>query len=304
MDKTFEVLSEDSGERLDKWLSGKLEDKSRASVKTLISTAHVLVNGQQTKAGHILKTGDTVTFSEPEEKTVDLTPKTVEFETVHEDAYLMIIHKPSGLVVHPSKTYTEPTLMHGILDRIDDATTFEHPERAGIVHRLDKDTSGLLVVAKTPDTLKKLQEALKERRIKRSYHAIVEGVIHHNKGTVDAPIGRHRTRRKLMSVKEGGRESVTHFTVLERFERHTYIRCELETGRTHQIRVHMRYIDHPVTGDKDYGRRKAHTDDFGQYLHAHTLEFTHPETGEAMRFTAEPPEPFATKLNDLRASRT
>ncbi|MFW6298075.1 MAG: RluA family pseudouridine synthase [Bacillota bacterium] len=304
MAKTYDIPAENTGERIDKWLSETEDGKSRASIKKLIEAGHITVNGERVKAGYTLKAGDSIRVSEPEAKPIDLTPKAVDYETVYEDEAILVINKPSGLVVHPSKTYTASTLMHGVLEKIDPPKTFEVPERAGIVHRLDKDTSGLLVIAKSQPVLSTLQEALKKRTIKRTYRAIIDGVIDHNKGTIDAPIARHQTKRKLMSVREGGRESVTHFKVLERFSEHTYVECQLETGRTHQIRVHFQYIGHPITGDRDYGRKKQENEGFSQYLHAYALEFTHPISHETMRFTADLPEPFAAKLSALKASRT
>ncbi|MFW5914014.1 MAG: RluA family pseudouridine synthase [Bacillota bacterium] len=303
MPKTYEISDQNAGERLDKWLSEALDKKSRAAIKKLIESGHITVNGEGVKAGYTLKAGDTIEIVEPEAKTIDLSPKAIDYETVYEDDAILVINKPTGLVVHPSRTYTAPTLMHGVLDRIDPPETFEVPERAGIVHRLDKDTSGLLVIAKSQSVLTTLQEALKKRTVKRTYRAIIDGVIDHNKGTIDAPIARHPSKRKLMSVREGGRESVTHFKVLERFPHHTYVECHLETGRTHQIRVHFKYIGHPILGDTDYGRKKQDTEGFSQYLHAYALEFAHPVNGEPMRFTADLPEPFTAKLSAIRTSR-
>ncbi len=295
---TFKVEAELNNQRLDKITAKKLKDVSRMVIKTSIDQGDVLVNGQPVKAAYKVKAGDEITVNLKAEEPPVLTYQPVDFEIVYEDAYLIIINKPSGLIVHPSHTTTETTLVHGLLKHIDPAN-FKDPLRPGIVHRLDKDTSGLLVVAKDQDTLSTLQSMLKKRTVKRTYQALVEGVIDHNKGTIEAPVGRHPKRRHIMSVHAEGKESTTHFTVLERFKDHTLVECQLDTGRTHQIRVHMQYIDHPVVGDPTYGFRKSKADD-GQYLHATVLQFSHPITAELLTFKAELPTMFLEKLQSLR----
>ncbi len=294
----FKIDETLSGKRLDKITANFLEDASRTTIKQAIENGDIRVNNQTVKVAYKVKTGDTITVSLPAEKPVDLRYQPVDFDIVYEDDYLMVINKPSGLIVHPTHTTTETTLVHGLLNHLD-KTAFDDPLRPGIVHRLDKDTSGLLVVAKDQQTLNLLQAMLKKRTIKRTYQALVEGVIDHNKGTIEAPVGRHPKRRHLMSVHAEGKESTTHFTVLERFKDHTLVACQLETGRTHQIRVHMQYIEHPVVGDATYGFRKSKSD-HGQYLHATKLAFSHPITAEPLTFSVQLPTIFLEKLQTLR----
>ncbi|MGM0436201.1 MAG: RluA family pseudouridine synthase [Bacillota bacterium] len=292
------------GSRLDQFVSTKLEDYSRAQIKRFIKEGHVTVDGETKKAGYTLKEGEAITVIPIEEEPLDLTPKDVAFDVVYEDDAIMIVDKPSGLVVHPSKTYRKPTLVHGVLNHLKDPDAFERKERAGIVHRIDKDTSGLLVVAKTPESLKTLQSALKNHEIKRSYIALCDGVIPHNKGTINAPIGRHEKKRKQMTVKEGGKKSITHFTVIERFADHTLVKLNLETGRTHQIRAHLSYINFPIVGDPTYGLKRYKDEGFNQFLHAAELTLTHPVSGETLTFETKLPDIFEEKLNALRKTKS
>jgi len=303
---TLTLTVDETGEglRLDQYVANTLGDYSRAQIKRFIKEGNVTVNGDIKKAGYTLKQEETITVVPIEEEPLDLTPKDVDFDIVHEDDAIMVVNKPSGLVVHPSKTYRKPTLVHGILNHLKDPEAFERKERAGIVHRIDKDTSGLLVVAKTPEVLKTLQSALKKHEIKRSYIALCDGVIPHNKGTINAPIGRHEKKRKQMTVREGGKESITHFTVLERFTDHTLVKLNLETGRTHQIRVHLSYIDYPIVGDPTYGLKRYKDEGFNQFLHARELTISHPVTKETMTFETELPSVFEEKLNTLRKMKS
>ncbi len=289
-----------AGLRLDKALSDVSEGLfSRNRARTLIERGDVTLNGYDTKRSATVRTNDTVIVRVEDATPIDMEPVDMALDIVHEDADILVVNKPSGLIVHPAETVREPTLVHGLLAAIDDLGQIGDTTRPGIVHRIDKDTSGLLVVAKHEAALKTLQKALQARQIAREYLALVEGVISHNKGKIDAPIGRDPHNRKRMTVIAGGRDSVTHFEVVERFAKHTLIRCTLDTGRTHQIRVHLRYIDHPVVGDPTYGRR--HTDTtHGQHLHAATLSLPHPTTGEALTFSAPLPNPFASLLEELR----
>ncbi len=298
------VEAEGANMRLDQFVASKLNDFSRAQIKRFINEGQVTVDGEIKKAGYTLKTGESIRVVPLIDKPLDLSPKDVAMDIVYEDDALLVINKPSGLVVHPSKTYTLPTLLHGILDRLKDPDAFVKKERAGIVHRIDKDTSGLLVVAKTPEVLKTLQTSLKAHEIKRTYIALCDGVIPHNKGTINAPIGRHEKKRKQMTVRSGGKESITHFTVKERFEDHTLVQLNLETGRTHQIRVHLAYINYPVVGDPTYGLKRYKDEGFNQYLHAAELSFTHPVSGEPMTFESPLPPIFEEKLNALRKMKS
>ncbi len=301
MNKSHYTIPESlEGFRLDKALSEVSEGVlSRNRARTLIERGDVTLNGQPAKRSTTVRAGDKVEVTIEEAEPMALDPVEMALEIVHEDDDILVINKPSGLIVHPADTVTEPTLVHGLLAAVDDLGRIGDTVRPGIVHRIDKHTSGLLVVAKHEEALKTLQKALQARHITREYLALVEGVISHNKGKINAPIGRDPNNRKRMTVIDGGRDSVTHFEVVERFAAHTLIRCTLETGRTHQIRVHMRYIDHPVVGDPTYGRR--HTDTtHGQHLHAAKLTLPHLTTNATMTFTAPLPEPFAALLERLR----
>ncbi len=287
------------GMRLDKAIAELESSLSRNQIKGFIEEDLVHLNGLTTKASAKVMHGDTIVIERKEPEVLDLEPVNLNLDIIYQDKDLLVVNKPSGMIVHPAETVKEPTLVHGLLAEVDDLGVTNDTIRPGIVHRIDKETSGLLVVAKHEQALKALQASLKAQKVKREYYALVEGVIPHNIGKIDAPIGRDKKDRKRMSVQSGGRASVTHFQVVERFEAHTLILCQLETGRTHQIRVHLRYIGHPIVGDPVYGRRKTDTE-FGQYLHAATLAFDHPATNELMTFEAKLPDFFETKLSHLR----
>ncbi len=300
MQKKFHVPAEEEGARLDKYLSAVLESHSRAQIKRMLDDGAITVDGTRRKPSHSLKEGEIITVEIEKKRPFILKHHPMDIEIVHEDAHLMVVNKPSGLIVHPTETTEETTLVEGLLDKIE-KDAFDDPFRPGIVHRLDKDTSGLLLVAKNQSVLNSLQESLKERDVNREYMAIVEGVVDHSKGKIVAPIGRHPKKRHLMAVTEGGKESITHFETVERFKAHTLVKCRLETGRTHQIRVHMKYIGHPVVGDNTYGHKKK-AEAYGQYLHAFKIAFTHPVTEEHLTFEAKLPRMFENKLNSLRGT--
>lgn len=295
--KTFVIEASDHLSRLDKVIVSKDDSITRTSIKHLIDEDYILVNDEPTKPSYKVKTGDTITIKEKIIEPLSIEPVNLNLEFVYEDEDLIVVNKPSGLVVHPSHTVKEATLVHGILAQA--TIEKDDPLRPGIVHRIDKETSGLLVVAKNKDTLLALQSELKARKTEREYVALVEGVIAHNNGKIDAPIGRDPKERKLMSIHGKGKPSVTYFRVLERFSAHTLVACKLESGRTHQIRVHMQYINHPIVGDPKYGLRKTDTT-YGQYLHAQSLGFTHPRKQTFMSFEAPLPQFFLDKLNSLR----
>ncbi len=287
------VPSRHAGMRVDKGVSD-LTGLSRNQVKRLIGRGDLLVNGVPTKPSITLKAGDVVSYTL--KAPTPLAPRAVPLEVLYEDDACLVVNKPSGLLVHPASTRDEVTLVHAVYERFQDIDGFDDPERLGIVHRLDKDTSGLLVIARTPEALKILQDEMRARRIKRSYLALVEGCVPHAQGKVDAPIGRNKRARHKLDVTGDGRRSVTHFEVVERFKAHTLLSCTLETGRTHQIRVHMQYIGHPLVGDALYGRTAAAR---GQYLHAFSLAFSHPTTQETMHFKRMPPHFFTRHLKRL-----
>ena len=286
--------------RLDKALTILSEGVfSRSQIKSLIENHHVRLEDATAKASQKVQLNQTIHVIEPEPETLDLTPVNLDLEFLYEDQDIAVVNKPSGLVVHPASTVKAPTLVHGLLYQMKDLQAIGDTIRPGIVHRIDKDTSGLLVVAKNEVALKALQKALKSHDIEREYVALVDGVIPHNIGKIDAPIGRDAKNRQKMNVVDQGRASVTHFQVLERFDAHTMIACQLETGRTHQIRVHMNYIGYPIVGDPKYGRRKTDIS-YGQYLHAKRLSLKHPITQQPLTFEAPLPKPFSDKLEALR----
>ncbi len=297
MKKTFKIESKYHNQRLDKVLSLLLDDVSRAQIGVLFEAKSVLVDGVLKKPAYKVKTDETVSIAYQQTSKEPLKPVNMPLDIVYEDNDLMVINKPSGLVVHPAHTTKETTLVHGLLNYLD-LDSFEDDMRPGVVHRLDKDTSGLLLVAKHQKSLDFLQAALKKRTIKRQYHALVEGVIDHNKGKVIAPIGRHPKKRQQMCVTEQGKEAITHFEVIKRFKDATLIKCQLETGRTHQIRVHMQYINHPIMGDLTYGFKK-HQEKTGQYLHASKISFTHPISKKRLTFETSLPTLFDEKLKSL-----
>lgn len=285
----YKVTEELKGLRLDMALVA-LTNETRSTVKQWCDDGRVSVNDHNLKPSYKVSVGDVIKVTVKEETLLDLTPIDLNLDIVYEDEDLAVINKPIGLTVHPSHTTKEATLVHGLLYQIKDLGAFDDVIRPGIVHRLDKDTSGLLVVAKNKETLLALQSALQERTIKREYVALVKGVIKPDKGTIDAPIGRHPKERQSMAVVAGGKPSITHFEVLKRFSDSTYIKCMLDTGRTHQIRVHLSHLGHPVLNDPKYGH--VFEPKVGQFLHAKWLKFTHPKTQKALSFEVELPPIF------------
>lgn len=280
----------EGGARLDLYLSERLE-LTRSQVKRLVDQELVQVNGEPVKAGYKLKPEDRISVFLPESSELSLEPEPIPLEIVYEDEELAVINKPRGLVVHPGAGNPDGTLVNALLFHLDELSEVGDPERPGIVHRLDKDTSGLLVVAKTDSCHTYLTQQIKERLVARHYLALVQGVLRDDRGTIEAPIGRHPKDRKKMAVVEDGRPAVTHFEVLERFARHSLVRCRLVTGRTHQIRVHLAHVHHPLVGDPLYGYRTNNLGAEGQMLHAAYLAFTHPQ-GQFLEFSAEPDAKF------------
>ena len=301
-EETYIVTETEHQERLDKGLM-LLSNETRTTLQNFIESGYVTLNGAVVrKASTKLKTGDTVMLQRPEAQPLTLEPAEVPLDILYEDAHVLVVNKPSGMIVHPTPTTREITLVHALLHLPIAWDAFGETLRPGIVHRLDKDTSGLLLVAKTKEALLALQAMLKKRHLKREYVALVEGVITHERGTVEAPVGRHPKKRQQMSVVSSGKEARTHFEVLKRYAEHTLIRCQLDTGRTHQIRVHMQYIDHPVVGDPLYGYRK-HAVKTGQLLHAFRLTFEHPITGKALSIEAPYPPEILQAIAALEAGK-
>lgn len=287
--------------RLDKILNEQLVDYSRSQIQQWLKEGLVCDSAtkQVLKANYKVKQAMEVLIQLPEVKELELTPENIPLEIVYEDKDVAVINKPQGMVVHPSAGHPNGTLVNALLYHLKDLSTINDVIRPGIVHRIDKDTSGLLMIAKNDIAHEKLAEQLKEKTSLRKYIALVHGVIPHDKGTITAPIGRSKQDRKKQAVVEEGKHAVTHFTVLERFNEYTLIELKLETGRTHQIRVHMQYIGYPLAGDPVYGPRKT-LKGHGQFLHAQTLGFTHPTSGEWLEFSAPLPEIFEQTLANLR----
>lgn len=297
MDHT--ILEHEANERLDKMVSSIREEWSRSQVQQWIKDGDITVNGKKEKANYRLQTGDLVEIEVPEPELPDIEPEDLHLDIYYEDADVLVVNKPKGMVVHPSNGHFTGTLVNGLMYHCKDLSGINGVLRPGIVHRIDKDTSGLLMVAKNDYAHEKLAAQLSEKTVTRKYFALVHGNIPHEAGTIDAPIGRDPADRQRMAVVDNGKDAVTHFRVLERFDRFTFIECRLETGRTHQIRVHMKYIGHPLAGDPKYGPKK--TIDFGgQALHAGVLGFRHPRTGETLTFEAPLPNDFEHLLNTLR----
>lgn len=270
--------------RIDKYLINVL-NISRTKIQKLIKDKKIYVNDEVVKNSYIIRTDDEIKIEDIIEEPMDIKPIKMDLDIVYEDEYLMVINKPSGLVVHPANGHYDDTLVNGIMYYLKSSMS-----RAGIVHRLDKDTSGLLFVAKDENTLLYLSEQLKQRKIKRIYEALVSGIILHDTGTIDAPIGRDKDNRQKMTVTElNSKNAITYFKVLKRFKSTTLLEIELETGRTHQIRVHMNYIRYPIINDPVYGKK---INEYGQMLHAKTIGFIHPKTKKYMEFTKEPDDKF------------
>ncbi len=287
-----------SGQRLDKALAD-LSPLSRGQANDQIKQGLVLVNGQQKKAKYTVQAGDAICFELPKEEVLEYQAQNIPLDIIYEDDALAIINKPQGMVVHPSAGHPSGTMVNALMYHIKDLSSINGVVRPGIVHRIDKDTSGLLMVAKTDAAHQALAEELKAKKSLRKYLAIVHGNLPNDRGMIEAPIGRSEKDRKKQAVTAKGKEAVTRFTVLERFGGYSLVELQLETGRTHQIRVHMAYIGHPVAGDPLYGPRKT-LSGHGQFLHAKTLGLTHPMTGKEMIFTVEAPEIFQKVLKLLR----
>ena len=289
------------GERLDAFLARSVPDLSRSAAQKLIEEGLVTRNGKPGKKNDKLNVGDAVSYEIPEPKAVDIAPKEMPLDIVYEDDDLLVINKPKGLVVHPAAGHSDDTLVNGLLYALgDDLSGINGELRPGIVHRIEKDTSGLLAVAKNDLAHTVLASQLKDHSMARTYEAIVCGVIKEDSGTVDAPIGRHPSDRKKMCVTQrGSKPAVTHWEVIRRYRGYTHIRCKLETGRTHQIRVHMAYIGHPILGDTVYGHKKPELGQSSQCLHAGTLCFAHPRDGHPVVVYAELPQYFQDVLEKL-----
>ena len=297
----IDVLESQSGIRIDKFLSDELPEMSRSYIQKLIKEDQVTVNGKIVKANYKLSADDFVVVCQPELKEPDILAEDIPLDILYEDEDFLVINKPKGMVVHPSAGHYSGTLVNALMYYCkDDLSGINGVMRPGIVHRIDMDTTGSLLVCKNDFSHQHIAQQLKEHSIRRVYHAIVHGVIEEEDGTVDAPIGRHPIERKKMSINyKNGKEAVTHYKVIQRFKNYTYIQCQLETGRTHQIRVHMASIKHPLLGDQVYGSQKNPFKLQGQTLHAKIIGITHPRTNEYIEADAPLPEYFQKLLKKL-----
>ncbi len=299
-DETFIIEESDKGKRLDVWLSDKL-DMTRSYIQKLISDGSVKVDEKVVKTGFKLKPGMNIRAEIPDPEPLALKPENIPLDIVFEDEDIIVVNKPKDMVVHPAAGNWDGTLVNALLAHCSDSLSdINGVIRPGIVHRIDKDTSGLLVVAKNNSAHLNLSEQMKNHNIQRIYEAIVDGIIKEDKGKISAPIGRHPVHRKKMAVVQNGKPATTRFITLERLRGYTHLRLKLETGRTHQIRVHMSAMGHPVTGDTVYGKSCSVMDTKGQVLHARFLKLMHPRTGEEMTFEAPLPEYFTKLLDVLR----
>ncbi|XFA99405.1 RluA family pseudouridine synthase [Candidatus Izemoplasma sp. B36] len=300
MDNYLEYLVKETDNliRIDKFLSDIDKELSRSTIKKLIDENQVLINSKPIKASYKVKVDDLIEIIEVDFSETEIIPTKLDLDIIYEDHDVLVVNKPSGLVVHPAPGHYQDTLVNGLMYHIKSLSDINGENRPGIVHRIDKDTSGLLMIAKSNKSHKILAEELKSKKTTREYIALVDGVIKNKRGKINAPIGRSKSNRLKMDVVSSGKPAVTHFEVLDTFQDKTLIKCILETGRTHQIRVHLAYINHPVVGDYIYGN--ASVNDYGQYLHAKTLGFTHPITKEFMTFDSELPTEFKEKINELK----
>ena len=301
---SFCVPAEADGERLDKWLSGQESlAMTRSALQVRMEHGDVTVNGKKVPKNYRQKAGDQVLVQLPEPEPLELQPENIPLDIVYEDDDLLVVNKPKGMVVHPAPGHATGTLVHALLYHCGDRlSSINGIIRPGIVHRIDRFTSGLLMVAKNDMAHQSLADQLKEHSITRKYRALVHGNLKEDEGTVEGPIGRHATDRKRMAINyKNGKPAVTHYKVLERFGRFTWIECRLETGRTHQIRVHMASIGHPLLGDALYGPAKCPYQLQGQTLHAYVLGFIHPSTGQYLEFESPLPEYFEKVLRKLKS---
>ena len=302
MNESPVIIDENSaGGRVDSFIASYFDELSRSAAGKLIEDGSVEVNGKSVSKNYKLRKGDVLTVSIPEPKEYEILPENIPLDIAYEDDDLLVVNKPKGMVVHPASGHYSGTLVNALMFHCRDSLSgINGVMRPGIVHRIDKDTSGLLIVAKNDFSHRLLADQIKEHSFKRKYQAVVYGNFRNDEGTVDAPIGRHPSERKKMTVTlNNSRNAVTHYRVLGRYQGFTHLELTLETGRTHQIRVHMAHIGHPVAGDPVYGPRKVITSLEGQCLHAYYISFTHPRTGETLTLSSPLPEYFKTFLSQI-----
>lgn len=294
---------DEGGERLDKVIATHVPDLSRATVQRLIKAGAVTVNGQSSKPSYRVQVGDEIVVRVPAEVLKPVVPENMPLDIIHEDDALLVVNKPAGMVVHPAHGHTSGTLVNAVLAHCPQVADVGGPGRAGVVHRLDKETSGLILVAKDEATRAALQRQFKHRQVAKTYLALVEGQVQPREGVIEAPVGRDKRHRKRMAVVRSGREARTMYRAIEYFPDHTLLEVRPHTGRTHQVRVHLAWLGYPVVGDAVYGRRRQRLLRGRHFLHAARLRFTHPARGEEVEFEAPLPPKLAAVLKRLRLSR-
>ena len=298
--KEYIVLEEDKGQRLDTYIAKIDENITRTSAQRLIEEENILVNGKKQKVSYKIQNNDKITIEIPEPKQIELKAQNIPLDVIYEDSDIIVINKPKGMVVHPANGNPDGTLVNAILSRCKDSLSGIGGEiRPGIVHRLDKDTTGLLIVAKNDKSHVKMSEQIKNHEVKKTYIALVRGVLKENEATINMPIGRSNTDRKKMAVVKNGKNAITHIKVIKRYNKYTLLEINIETGRTHQIRVHLSHIGFPVIGDYTYSNGKNEFGIIGQCLHAKALDFKHPITQKEIHLEAPLPEYFRDILNKL-----
>lgn len=298
--KEFIVKDDEVGKRIDSYLSNKDDEISRVAVQRLIKNDKILVNGKSTKASYKVQKNDSIKVEEEKPKEISLKPQDIPVEIIYEDKDIIVVNKPKGMVVHPANGNPDGTLVNSLMSICKDSLSGIGGEiRPGIVHRLDKDTSGVIVVAKNDKAHINLSEQIKNHEVEKTYIALVKGVVKANEATIDMPIGRSTKDRKKMAVTKTGKNAITHFKVIKRFHNYTLLEVKIETGRTHQIRVHLSQIGYPIVGDTTYSNGKNEWGIKGQCLHAKSLKFKHPITGKEMFLEAKMPEYFEEVINEL-----
>ncbi len=302
MVKEYNLSVSKSNVRLDKYIAEQIPDLSRTRIKELIKSKNILVNNHLEKVSYKVNLEDQIKVTVPPKEPLKVKSENIPLDIIYEDNDVIVVNKPQGMVVHPAAGHPDHTLVNALLYHTRDLASSPEGFRPGIVHRIDKDTSGLLMIAKNAKARESLEHQLATKTNKRLYLAIVHGNFGEESGTIDAPIGRNPHDRKKMGVVETGKEAITHFKVLEQFKNYSLIQCQLETGRTHQIRVHLSYIGHPVAGDPLYGPRKTLNGN-GQFLHAQVLGFKHPSSGKWLEFEIDPPKIFKKRLAELRKEK-
>ena len=299
--KEYIVSQEEKGKRLDTYIPSVDTDITRTSAQRLIEDGNILVNGKNAKVSYKIQENDKISVEIPEQKQIELKAQNIPIEIIYEDSDIIVVNKPKGMVVHPANGNPDGTLVNAIMAICKDSLSGIGGEiRPGIVHRIDKDTSGLLIVAKNDNAHVKMSEQIKNHEVKKTYIALVRGVFKENEATIDMPIGRSTSDRKKMAVNKNGKNAITHIKVLKRFDKYTLLKVNIETGRTHQIRVHLSHIGYPIVGDYTYSNGKNEFDVIGQCLHAQKLEFKHPITQKDMCLEAELPQYFKDILDKLK----